>query len=1245
MYGLLLYKEIETPQGRQRLEIYKDGFSGSSVEFAALHKDGISISKDSQSLTQAITTSVLTISLSDCGEVDYTQFFTPNSTLFKVVWLTKVGSAAWETRWTGFITPDSFTENLAYRDTLTLTARDNLGRLNDYDFDLSRGQMLSVRSILTQALAKAGVAMSLTVSTLKVASSPYTTLAVDGLVNTTLLQGMTWHEAVELLLTGLGLTLAWNDGNAFDLRDISQAPANSQAAFFISKSGYRQIRPAWKNLNIEQDYGLRENFYEGQFTKDDCGDNTTFTPPGSSKWEDSGSMALLNPYLGAAQPFETIFPPLGFDDTITDKLTYSHHIPTLRCGINLVFKCSNSYWGYAGLLRGIATAANLATQGGGMFQNVKYYGLRYRFNIFFTYNNTRYILREAWQEYKPATLEEPYLYFSMPGTKNGANQDQEIKFYIGGLPGSGTLEIEVYKPQAYYDEDDGSSSIVPSNRVRYGYGMITNIELNVDQSLNGISKNIEINANHNTQGQVAVRMGQIPESLGNNLLYLGGLFYDDEEDYPPLTAFSCAASATERDLLELVGREYLSYQNAAYNALSGQMMANAAFRFDKGIAFDSQSYRIVGASLAILSNTLQAQMLQQEATFDDDDYTITTVDSEGGSSTSGGGSSVPQGGGGGGSDRFFTAILDDDTGDTVGAKALYDLHIIQEEGEQGSGSGSGTPEVLKNITEILRHISLQVIGEGTASETTILVSDLTFASEGNLISGGVGGGGSTPTGGSIATLVDVTLSGLAGGDTLVYNATSSHWENKPLLLANLGDVSGTPSNGQTLVYDSTSGKWKPGSAASGSVSSVGLSMPTGFSVSGSPVTSDGTISVSFASGYSLPTTHKQDHWDSAYADSHTHSNKSVLDGISSSAVSHWDSAYSAMGKADYDSNGNALATQTWVTNKGYITSSAISDMATQTWVGQQGFLTSADLSGYATQSWVTGKGYITQAGVEAYLQDEGYATQTWVGQQGYITGVTVVSSDATIGTSLTTIGTVAGTAIKAKIDSYLLASSFTAANIVSTLGTTAVNRATADASGNTITSSYLRKDTDDIMAGNLQIGTASSKKVLTIRGTTTAAMVIYGGSSYTELYYDATNLHITSSAKVSGNITSTGNMTSGTSSDRRLKTDIRDINLDEAEKMLAALHPVAFKWNDLAGQLSDGALTGEARGFIADELLAQMPNAGRKIWDEYDALYYEQVIPYLVAGWQKQNLELRILRNENRLLREDMETLRRRAGL
>ena len=46
----------------------------------------------------------------------------------------------------------------------------------------------------------------------------------------------------------------------------------------------------------------------------------------------------------------------------------------------------------------------------------------------------------------------------------------------------------------------------------------------------------------------------------------------------------------------------------------------------------------------------------------------------------------------------------------------------------------------------------------------------------------------------------------------------------------------------------------------GTVTSVGLSVPTGLSVSGSPITTSGTLAITFASGYSIPTTAQQSAW-------------------------------------------------------------------------------------------------------------------------------------------------------------------------------------------------------------------------------------------------------------------------------------------------------------------------------------------------------------------------------------------------
>ena len=77
----------------------------------------------------------------------------------------------------------------------------------------------------------------------------------------------------------------------------------------------------------------------------------------------------------------------------------------------------------------------------------------------------------------------------------------------------------------------------------------------------------------------------------------------------------------------------------------------------------------------------------------------------------------------------------------------------------------------------------------------------------------------------------------------------------------------------------------------GTVTSVSLTLPTGLTCATKTITTSGTFAISLASGYSIPTTVKQTAWDGAVSAKHTHSNKSVLDGISSAKLTHWDSAY------------------------------------------------------------------------------------------------------------------------------------------------------------------------------------------------------------------------------------------------------------------------------------------------------------------------------------------------------------------
>ena len=76
-------------------------------------------------------------------------------------------------------------------------------------------------------------------------------------------------------------------------------------------------------------------------------------------------------------------------------------------------------------------------------------------------------------------------------------------------------------------------------------------------------------------------------------------------------------------------------------------------------------------------------------------------------------------------------------------------------------------------------------------------------------------------------------------------------------------------SGNANKYLKTDGSvlsWATVSGGSGTVTSVAASVPTGLTVSGSPITTSGSLAISYTAGYAIPTTSSQTNWDTAYTD-------------------------------------------------------------------------------------------------------------------------------------------------------------------------------------------------------------------------------------------------------------------------------------------------------------------------------------------------------------------------------------------
>lgn len=109
---------------------------------------------------------------------------------------------------------------------------------------------------------------------------------------------------------------------------------------------------------------------------------------------------------------------------------------------------------------------------------------------------------------------------------------------------------------------------------------------------------------------------------------------------------------------------------------------------------------------------------------------------------------------------------------------------------------------------------------------------------------------------------EIFLNKAATNTTLTGGVTIDVWQNRLRFFEQGGNARGfylditTGGNGVSTNLAAGGG--------SGTVTSVALTVPTGLSVSGSPITTSGTLAISLSAGYAIPTTTKQTNWDTAY---------------------------------------------------------------------------------------------------------------------------------------------------------------------------------------------------------------------------------------------------------------------------------------------------------------------------------------------------------------------------------------------
>lgn len=203
----------------------------------------------------------------------------------------------------------------------------------------------------------------------------------------------------------------------------------------------------------------------------------------------------------------------------------------------------------------------------------------------------------------------------------------------------------------------------------------------------------------------------------------------------------------------------------------------------------------------------------------------------------------------------------------------------------------------------------------------------------------------------------------------------------------------------------------------GTVTSVAATVPTGLTVSGSPVTTSGTLAISYDTGYAIPTTAKQTQWDTAYGWGNHASAGYLTSATAATTYQPLDGDLTAIAALSGTSGllkKTAANTYTLDTNT-YLTSYTETDPI---YTASSWYSTTNNASNWNTAyGWGNhaSAGYLTSAAIGSTVQ--GYdantakynVANTWTAKQTFPGATTTIAAKFTNALELTTVSATAAT--------------------------------------------------------------------------------------------------------------------------------------------------------------------------------------------------------------------------------------------
>ena len=795
MYGLFAYKEITALRTKHvyRLEIYKKDFSGTAMELEEFSSSPFSITLEGEGdeVYRPVIKSSLSINIIDKDQFDYTQFFTSDAFGFRV-FLLRNGVRLWS----GYITPDSFGQDLQYRSTINLVARDNIGYLSEIDYDWFDYYFVSIEQLLTKAFDKIQAQFSLD-NRVNIFSGnkPIT----DAYIQTVGLKDKTWFEVLEEVLSGCGLQLRYINDN-YTLHDIANEVelGGNYTPTFIDRSQRVDFSPAWREEQLEQDYLKIDNFFNKMPNKDKYEfiklNNKDFSRPGERLYTIQGwnqSEANASNGILFNNPDELYYNTSFNQDTgtyIFDK------IPNTSMLINSDNKTEypNSSISTSFICKKSSTPLHINIDAFNELFEVEYYeGIGHVISRHYGFNYNTYHLNfycniflkkedgstlicknNTWEPYDSSN-QDYRIELNLPETPDPLTAESfqedktQLDIVVKSIPENGDLIFTIYRWGTSY-----TGTLLGSFAMR-----IDNIKMyfkDEKEDISGQESKITINESNNVKQSFDFKYGQIPDSSGGYLAFAGGL-HDNDDYHTPLTDwYRSAFPGNKYNLLELVGRGLAHHGKKARKIMTGTILFDGQ-DFSKILVIDNEKYIINGGTYDVTKETLTGEFIEVEP-YSTDDYVIT------GGAVSGGSSNISTGG------NRDTLLWTDNAANT---KRINELGMATSDDLAGSNLLIDNPEwsEAKRISadmlddKFYWDKSLDTTEDKSDKDSWIIRTKHSIVSDKGISAYGLGSTSGGSASGSLGELVNVGqwADAVPTADrVMVQLAGATHWSAKPL---------------------------------------------------------------------------------------------------------------------------------------------------------------------------------------------------------------------------------------------------------------------------------------------------------------------------------------------------------------------------------------------------------------------------------------------------------------------------------